>query len=193
MVAPIAGAAWQAKGRAALRDRALWVAVLVPGLVTVAWYAHAFMLYRQTGITFGILVHPARTYPLDIAPGPWKYAFSKWSSVALLMRGDFYLTLLSRLYEILLLPWGFAGALLGATMWKRDGGPPGRRCLARGARRVRAADGRSAHRPRVLSIAGRPARRAVLRRVRPAGVRLEGDADTMRQGWDERRCWRRCC
>ena len=94
MVAPIAGAAWQAKGRAALRDRALWVALLVPGLVTVAWYAHAFLLYRQTGITFGILVHPARTYPLDIAPGPWKYAFSKWSSVALLMRGDFYLTLL---------------------------------------------------------------------------------------------------
>jgi len=122
MMAPIAGAAWHFKGRAALRDRALWAAVLVPGLVTVAWYAHAFMLYRQTGITFGILVHPARTYPLDIAPGPWKYAFSKWSSVALLMRGDFYLTLLSRLYEILLLPWGFAGALLGATMWKRTEG-----------------------------------------------------------------------
>ncbi len=122
MLAPIAGAAWQAKGRAALRDRALWVAVLVPGLVTMAWYAHAFMLYRHTGLTFGILVHPARTYPLDIAPGPWKYAFSKWSSVALLMRGDFYLTLLSRLYEILLLPWGFAGALLGASMWRRTEG-----------------------------------------------------------------------
>ena len=122
MLAPIAGAAWQAKGRSALRDSALWAAVLVPGVVTIAWYAHAFMLYRQTGLTFGILVHPARTYPLDIAPGPWKYAFSKWSSVALLMRGDFYLTLLSRLYEILLLPWGFAGALLGATMWKRTEG-----------------------------------------------------------------------
>ena len=122
MVAPIAGAAWQAKGRAALRDRALWVAVLVPGLVTMAWYAHAFLLYRQTGITFGILVHPARTYPPDIAPGPWKYAFSKWSSLALLMRGDFYLTLLSRLYEILLLPWGFVGALFGALLWRRDEG-----------------------------------------------------------------------
>ncbi|MEP7307122.1 MAG: glycosyltransferase family 39 protein [Acidobacteriota bacterium] len=122
MVAPIAGAAWQAKGRAALRDRALWMALIVPGLVTVAWYAHAFLLYRQTGITFGILVHPARTYPLDIAPGPWKYAFSKWSSLALLMRGDFYLTLLSRLYEILLLPWGFVGALFGAVIWKRDEG-----------------------------------------------------------------------
>jgi 4-amino-4-deoxy-L-arabinose transferase-like glycosyltransferase len=122
MVAPIAGAAWQAKGRTALRDRALWVAVLVPGLVTMAWYAHAFLLYKQTGITFGILVHPARTYPPDIAPGPWKYAFSKWSSVALLMRGDFYMTLLSRLYEILLLPWGFVGALFGALLWRRDEG-----------------------------------------------------------------------
>jgi hypothetical protein len=122
MLAPIAGAAWQAKGRAALRDRALWIAVLVPGLVTMVWYAHAFMLYRQTGLTFGILVHPARTYPIDIAPGPWKYAFSKWSSVALLTRSDFYLTLLARLYQILLLPWGFVGALLGATIWRRSEG-----------------------------------------------------------------------
>jgi 4-amino-4-deoxy-L-arabinose transferase-like glycosyltransferase len=37
MLAPIAGAAWQAKGRSALRDRALWAAVLVPGVVTIAW------------------------------------------------------------------------------------------------------------------------------------------------------------
>jgi 4-amino-4-deoxy-L-arabinose transferase-like glycosyltransferase len=122
MLAPIAGAAWQEKGTAALRDRALWIALIVPGLIAAAWYAHAFMLYRQTGITFGILVHPARTYPLSIAPGPWKYAFSKWSSAALLMRSDFYLTLLSRIYQILLLPWGFAGALLGATLWKRSEG-----------------------------------------------------------------------
>jgi 4-amino-4-deoxy-L-arabinose transferase-like glycosyltransferase len=122
MLAPIAGAAWQARGRAALRDRVLWLAVAAPGLVTVAWYAHAFMLYRQTGITFGILVHPARTYPIDIAPGPWQYAFSKWSSIALLTRVDFYRTLLARLYEILLTPWGFAAALLGSTIWKRGEG-----------------------------------------------------------------------
>jgi 4-amino-4-deoxy-L-arabinose transferase-like glycosyltransferase len=122
MLAPVAGAAWQAKGKAAIRDRALWLAVLIPGAVTIAWYAHAFLLYRHTGLTFGILVHPARTYPLNIAPGPWKYAFSKWSSLALLMRGDFYLTLLSRLYEILLLPWGFAVALFGAVLWPRADG-----------------------------------------------------------------------
>jgi len=122
MLAPIAGAAWQAKGSRALRDRALWVALLVPGLVTVAWYSHAFMLYQQTGLTFGILVHPARTYPLDIAPGPWNYAFSKWSSVALLTSSDFYLTLLARVYHVLLLPWGFVGALLGASLWTRTEG-----------------------------------------------------------------------
>jgi 4-amino-4-deoxy-L-arabinose transferase-like glycosyltransferase len=122
MLAPVAGAAWHAKGKGAIRDRALWLAILIPGAITIAWYAHAFMLYRHTGLTFGILVHPARTYPIDIAPGPWRYAFSKWSSMALLMRGDFYLTLLSRLYEILLMPWGFAVALFGALLWPRAEG-----------------------------------------------------------------------
>ena len=62
------------------RSGAVALAAARSGLVTVAWYSHAFLLYRQTGSTFGILVHPARTYPLDIAPGPWSTAFSKWSS-----------------------------------------------------------------------------------------------------------------
>jgi 4-amino-4-deoxy-L-arabinose transferase-like glycosyltransferase len=122
MLAPIAGAAWHARGRAALRDRAFLVAVGVPVLVTAAWYWHAFMLYQHTGLTFGILVHPARTYPLTVAPGPWRFAFSKWSNMDLLTSSHYYLTLLSRLHQLLLLPWGLAGALLGAALWKRTGG-----------------------------------------------------------------------
>ena len=81
MFAPIAAAAWQFRGREALRDRSLLMALLVPLTLTAAWYLHAFLLYERTGLTFGILVHPARTYPPAIAPGPWNVAFSKWSNL----------------------------------------------------------------------------------------------------------------
>ena len=73
MYAPIVGAAWHARGRAVLRDRAFIVAALVPLVVTAAWYWHAFTLYRETGLTFGILAHPAKTYPATVAPGPWEF------------------------------------------------------------------------------------------------------------------------
>jgi len=122
MFAPIAGAAWYVNGRAALRDRALIMAVVAPLVLTAAWYMHAFFLFERTGLTFGILAHPARTYPPDIAPGPWPYAFSKWSNIPMLTGSDYYLTLLYRLYQLLLLPWGFVGALLGAVVWKRRDG-----------------------------------------------------------------------
>jgi 4-amino-4-deoxy-L-arabinose transferase-like glycosyltransferase len=122
MFAPIAGAAWHWKRWTALRDGALLVALAVPLAVTAAWYWHAFRLYNETGLTFGILFHPARTYPPLIAPGPWTTAFSKWSSLRLLASSGYYLTLLDRLYHLLLLPIGFAGALVGAVVWKRSDG-----------------------------------------------------------------------
>ena len=40
----------------------------------------------------------------------------------MLLGSDFYLTLLQRLYQLLLLPWGFAGALAGLVIWKRGDG-----------------------------------------------------------------------
>ena len=122
MYAPIVGAAWHARGRAVLRDRAFIVAALVPLVVTAAWYWHAFTLYRETGLTFGILAHPAKTYPATVAPGPWNSTFSKWSTVELLTSGELYLTLLARLHHLFLLPWGLAGALLGVGFWKRGSG-----------------------------------------------------------------------
>ena len=122
MLAPIAGAAWDAKGRAAIRDRRFLIAVSVPVLLAAAWYWHAFQLFRETGMTFGILAHPARTYPLTVAPGPWRFAFSKWSTIGLLSGSDFYMTLLARIHQLLLAPWGFAGTLFGLLLWKRDQG-----------------------------------------------------------------------
>jgi 4-amino-4-deoxy-L-arabinose transferase-like glycosyltransferase len=120
MFAPIAAALWHWRGFSALRDRALMLALAVPLGATFLWYWHAFRLYQDTGLTFGILIHPARTYPPEIAPGPWTTAFSKWSSLRLLASSGYYLTLLDRLYHILLLPFGFAGAVLGACIWKRQ-------------------------------------------------------------------------
>jgi 4-amino-4-deoxy-L-arabinose transferase-like glycosyltransferase len=122
MFAPIAGAAWQARGRAVFRDRNLIVACAVPLVITLAWYVHAFMLYEQTGLTFGILVHPAKTYPIWISPGPWKYAFSKYSTFEQLAQKDFYVQMLGRVHHFLLLPWGLAGALIGFVTWKRATG-----------------------------------------------------------------------
>ena len=124
MFAPIAAAAWHWRGRAALRDRELIAALAVPLLVTLAWYAHAARIFRQTGLTFGILLHPAKTYPLSVAPGPWIHAWSKYATLALLANREFYLRLVARLYIVLLLPWGVVGALAGATLWKRPDGRP---------------------------------------------------------------------
>jgi hypothetical protein len=122
MLAPIAAAAWHARGRAMFGDREVLAALAVPVLATAAWYIHAFYLFEQTGLTFGILFHPAKTYPVSVAPGPWEYKFSKYSTLALIGHSDFYLQLLRRLYHFLLLPWGFVGALAGAVAWKaRDG------------------------------------------------------------------------
>jgi 4-amino-4-deoxy-L-arabinose transferase-like glycosyltransferase len=117
LFAPIAAAAW-GRRQELRRDRALLVALAVPLLVATAWYVHAFFLYRETGLTFGILVHPARTYPPSIAPGPWETSFSKWSNLRVLTSSNYYMTLLFRLYYLLLTPWGMAGALLGLVLWK---------------------------------------------------------------------------
>ena len=119
MLAPIAGAAWHARGPGAIRDRRFLAALLVPLAITIAWYWHAFLLFRQTGLTFGILLHPAKTYPIAIAPGPWAFAFSKWSTVALLTSPNYYREIAGRVHHFLLLPWGLAGALVGAAVWKR--------------------------------------------------------------------------
>jgi hypothetical protein len=115
---PIVVAALQARGRAALGDRRLWIAVTVPLIAAAAWYTHAYFIFRQTGLTYGILAHPARTYPLVIAPGPWPDVFSKWSTAALLTGGEFYRELLHRIVRVHLTPIGLAVALVGVLTWR---------------------------------------------------------------------------
>jgi Dolichyl-phosphate-mannose-protein mannosyltransferase len=115
---PIAAAAWQARGRAGLFDRRLWLAIIVPLVLATAWYVHAYFIYRHSGLTYGILAHPARTYPPSIAPGPWPDVFSKWSTMARLLDAELYKELLDRVSRLLLTPIGLAVALLGVLTWR---------------------------------------------------------------------------
>jgi 4-amino-4-deoxy-L-arabinose transferase-like glycosyltransferase len=118
ILAPIAAAAAQARGRTMLADRRLGLAVGVALLAAAAWYIHAYFIFRETGLTFGIIAHPARTYPPVISPGPWPDVFSKWSSVSLLTDIEFYRQLLHRLVRLHLTPIGLAVALVGLLTWR---------------------------------------------------------------------------
>jgi len=115
--APLVGAVWLGREHHRWRDPWLWVALAVPIAATVVWYWHAYSLYRETGLTFGVL-GTTKTYPLDVAPGPWPSTFSKWSTVALLTDPAFYERLLARTYSIHLMPIGVAGCLYGLVAWR---------------------------------------------------------------------------
>ena len=103
------------------RDRRVWLALAVPAAVTIAWYWHAHAIFERTGLTFGILDAPAKTYPVAISPGPWPSVFSKWSTWALLSDWMFYERLLARLYHFVLLPVGVVTGALGALVWRGRG------------------------------------------------------------------------
>ena len=83
----------------------------------VLWYVHAWGIYQQTGITFGLIGHPAETYPPDVWQGPWQ-PFDKWSTLAILTDSSFYAEMFERFYFLHLLPWGFAGAVVGMLVWR---------------------------------------------------------------------------
>jgi 4-amino-4-deoxy-L-arabinose transferase-like glycosyltransferase len=122
VIAPMLAAAWSARRWGALRDRRFLLALVLPGLVSLAWYAHAYRIYLDTGLTFGVF-GTTKTYPLTVAPDHWPTAFSKWSSWDLLTSGDFYETILTRLYYLHLTPAGFALSAVGlvSCVVGRDG------------------------------------------------------------------------
>jgi 4-amino-4-deoxy-L-arabinose transferase-like glycosyltransferase len=119
VVAPILAAAWSVGRWKVLRDRAFLLAIVLPGLVSLAWYAHAYAIYLDTGLTFGVF-GTTKTYPLTVAPDHWPTAFSKWSSWELLTSGDFYQTMLTRLYYLHLTPAGFALSAVGLVLCRRQ-------------------------------------------------------------------------
>jgi len=70
---------------------------------------------------FGILGAPTKMYPAYVSPGPWPNFYSKWSTAALLSDPGFYERMLVRFYHVLLLPFGFVGAILGGFLWRGAG------------------------------------------------------------------------
>ncbi len=118
VVLPIVAALWTGRRWALLRDARVWLALGVPIGAAALWYWHAFEIYRDTGLTFGV-IGTTKTYPPDVAMGPWPTAFSKWSSVELLTSASFYRTLLSRLSFLLLPPAGLALSAFGFLLWRR--------------------------------------------------------------------------
>src|SRR4029453_5770069 len=118
VAAPLVVMVWKQRRWAALRDRRLMAALVVPAVLSVAWYWHAYHLFRETGLSFGVF-GTTKTYPPDIAPGPWTTAFSKWSTVELLTSWDFYETMLSRLWLLHWTPPGLALTIVGILLWRR--------------------------------------------------------------------------
>jgi hypothetical protein len=114
------------RGTKAFRDPRVWAAGVVPLALTAAWYWHAHIIFERTGLTMGILGAPTKFYPSYVSPGPWPSIYSKWSTAALLSDTGFYERMFMRFYHFLLLPFGFAGAVLGGLIWRGWG----RRVLA---------------------------------------------------------------
>lgn len=117
VLAPIGAVLWRVKGWQALADRRLWLALGIPVLVATAWYWHAYQIYQQTGLTFGV-IGTTKTYPAFMAASAWPTAFSKWSTLELLTSRPLYDVMLSRLYFLHLTPAGFALALAGFLLWR---------------------------------------------------------------------------
>ena len=114
----------QHRGWQAFRDPRVWIAGVVPLALTAAWYWRAHIIFERTGLTMGILGAPTKMYPTYVSPGPWPNVYSKWSTAALLTDSDFYTRMFLRFYHVLLMPFGFVGAILGAVLWKGRGRPP---------------------------------------------------------------------
>ena len=96
---PLVGLAWANWGWGFLKRPLLWGylgLVLLPALL---WHLHAYGLFEQTGLTFGI----------------WGRAgYDKWSS-DLLLSPDFYLIIGQRLWHSTFTPVGCILAILGLT------------------------------------------------------------------------------
>jgi 4-amino-4-deoxy-L-arabinose transferase-like glycosyltransferase len=120
MLAPIAWAAWEAKGWRAVQDRRLVAGIVAALAATALWYWHADVLFHRTGLGVAIW-HQAGSYPASIAvaAGPWAGVYNV-ANFSLLRRSDFYTQMIDRIWALHLTPGGFILALVGLlAMWRR--------------------------------------------------------------------------
>ena len=120
VLAPIAWAAWEARGWSALKDRRLVLGLLGALAATAVWYWHADVLFHRTGLGVAIW-HPAGTYamPIAAAAGPFLEVYNL-GNLALLRSPEFYTAMVNRTWDLHLTPGGFILSLFGLlTTWRR--------------------------------------------------------------------------
>jgi len=122
ILAPIAWAAWEAKGWSALKDRGLMLGLTAAVAAAALWYWHADVIFHRTGLSQAIW-HPSGNYapPISLAAGPFVGIYH-WSTMAQLGDPNFYNEMLTRSWALHLTPGGFIlalFALLAAWRWPR--------------------------------------------------------------------------
>jgi len=114
--APILVFAWTVKRWALLRDRQLLFGLAIVLVCTIGWYAHADVLFHQTGLGEAIW-HPSGGYSPDImaAAGP-TLTVSHWSTLSQITDREFYATMLDRAWLLHLTPVGAVLVVIGLLM-----------------------------------------------------------------------------
>ena len=119
ILVPIAWAAWETKGWAALKDRGLVLGLTAAVAAAGLWYWYADLVYHRTGLSQAIW-HPSGNYgpPISLAAGPFVGIYH-WSTKAQLMDPEFYNEMLTRAWALHLTPGGFILALFALlAMWR---------------------------------------------------------------------------
>jgi len=119
ILAPIAWAAWDARGLAALKDRGLIAGLAAALAVTALWYWHADAVFHRTGLSQAIW-HPSGNYgpPISSAAGPF-IGIYHWATAARLRDPAFYDEMLTRAWALHLTPAGFALTLFAlVAAWR---------------------------------------------------------------------------
>ena len=120
ILAPIAWAAWEARGWAGLKDRGLMLGLSAAVAAAGLWYWHADVIYHTTGLSQAIW-HPSGNYPSPIADaaGPF-IGIYHWSNMAQLTDPGFYDEMVTRAWALHLTPGGFILALFALfATWHR--------------------------------------------------------------------------
>src|SRR5262245_12405846 len=92
-------------GKAMLRQPALWMFAALTLVPTFLWYYHAYGLFEQTHLTFGI----------------WnRYGQPKWGNLDVLATGGFYVLMLERLMGVVFSPLGFVLVVAGLLVRVRS-------------------------------------------------------------------------
>ena len=94
---PLVALAWGRWGWGFLRRPALWAYLILSLLPAFIWYEHAYGLFQQTGLTFGIFQTSG---------------YDKWNHV-LLLQPDFYWNLIKRFGHSIFTPLGLLLVLWG--------------------------------------------------------------------------------